>query len=254
MLESLLSHKKKQLVAERLANNIETQRILNSAQHARCKLKLHFPNFQSKVKYSSLVLDVNLKENFIIIDEIIPKDYNAPKEVGQVISCSGTFHGIVIDFHATIEKIIKEKKFTYYQLNFPENLKYDQQRSAFRVKVSSARELNVTIRSTENENLIARLKDISVGGFQIALPEDQEHFVENDNSYDSVLIEVPKEPAVLCKAMARHIDIDEDLQVQRIGFQFLELEGMAQRNINRFVNGLQREAKRKEQGDDFMEY
>ena len=65
------------------------------------------------------------------------------------------------------------------------------------------------------------------------------------------MVFLPDSPKIIFRATVQHVQHDEEKGITRVGCKFVKVGGTYQRIINRFINNVQRENRRREQGEDF---
>lgn len=128
-------------------------------------------------KFTSLLLEVNEAENYIVLDQFFPPpDYRFQFDQ-QFIEISTKYRGIELRFITRLEAVSDSDKYgEYYKASIPDRLFYHQRRKYKRVPVATTQGNKVYI-STDNRLLThGHLLNISQGGFQASLissPNDE---------------------------------------------------------------------------------
>ena len=202
---------------------------------------------------NSMLLDSSPEEGTITIDALNPIEKNKGLKPGSAIELKGCINGTNFSFHTTIKKILQDKEGNLsFKLHFPQRLHSELQRDSFRVNVSVMKELKVLLYAEENEALTGYLRDISATGFRVEFKgKPHKQFSSTDN-ISKCLIQLPDSTKVECQAKVMHVGYNPDLDIYKLGCKFTEIPGQGQRVINRFINNVQRELRRKEQGEDFI--
>ncbi|MBV1874788.1 MAG: PilZ domain-containing protein [Gammaproteobacteria bacterium] len=230
-----------------------TVNLLNDVLSAHSILSIRTTNTPGSARANSLLLKSSPDDGVIQIDSLVPDEMNRTLKIGTALFIHGSNNGTNFSFHAPIKEILKDPDGnTRYTLEFPKKLHSELQRDSFRVGVSIVKELKVTILSTSGKPLEGFLRDISATGFRVEFKGKPAKQFSSNDQMNGCLIQMPGGSKIECRAKIMHVNYNPDLDIYRLGCHFTELPGQGQRTINRFVNNMQREARRKEQGEDFI--
>jgi len=203
-------------------------------------------------KASTMLLDSSPEEGTITIDALSPIDKNKGLKPGSAFKLDGAINGTNFSFQSRIKKILQDQEGNLsFQLRFPEKIHSELQRDSFRVNVSVIKELKVLLYTEDDDPLVGYLRDISATGFRVEFKgKPHAHFSSTDRTA-KCLIQLPDSTKVECQAKIMHVGYNPDLDICKLGCKYTDIPGQGQRIINRFINNIQRELKRKEQGEDF---
>ena len=233
--------------------SIGTVNLFNDTLSTHSVLSVQLTHTLGSACANSLLLQSSPENGLIQIDSLIPEKMNQTLKMGSTLFIKGSTNGTDFSFSSTIRKILNDSNGNIrYALEFPKKLHSELQRDSFRVGVSVVKELKVTILSTNNKPTEGFLRDISATGFRVEFKGKPSKQFNCNDQMNGCLIHMPDGSKVECRAKVMHVSYNPDLDIYRLGCRYTELPGQGQRTINRFVNNIQREIRRKEQGEDFI--
>ena len=219
--------------------------ILSAVQKARTPISIKFENRERY--YTSLILRTELDEAYMIIDEIAPEDGHLLAMSKLPFSIRGSHGGVSLFFRPNvISGSGIQSDIAFYKIKFPEEMIYQQRRSAFRAPVARALQIKVAVRSKQrDEMLVGRLYDLSISGCRINFEGEikpalirGDRFEECSFFFNDFTLNVP--------VTLKHASYVRDWGETTCGFKFEGLDKASQKPIDRFVYFLQREARRLE--------
>lgn len=231
-----------------------TVELIDNVLKAHLLLNASFAMNETESKSANtMLLDASPEKGFITLDALSPYETNKGLKPGSMLTLDGCINGTHFSFTSTIKKVLQDEDNLSYQLSYPEKLSSELQRDAFRVNVSVIKQLKVAIYSQKDNNPITGyLRDISSTGFRVEFKGKPEKQFSSRDSISKCSIQLPDETRIDCQAKVVHVGYNPDLDIYKLGCQFTELPGHGQRAINRFINNMQRELRRKDQGEDFI--
>jgi len=223
--------------------------VLRSLQKHRSPLTITFRG-QNKQTYTSIVLKVDLDEGYFILDEIAPPSGHQRAMDGGIFTVQANDKGVQVVFgNNTVVGAGRNDGAAIYKVPLPKQLLYKQRRDAYRAHIAIADQAEVKLTSYERQKpLVGRIIDISSTGCKIEFPYLVDPAFEDMEVFDEVSFDLPEaefDTSVLCAAEARRAVYFEDKNMTQCGFRFLSPDGRNQREIDRFVAYLQREARRR---------
>lgn len=222
--------------------------VLRSLQKHRSPLTLTFDN-NPKQTYTSIILKVDLDEGYFLMDEIAPPSGHHLAVEGKSFSVRGNDKGVQVVFNDnTVTGVGRNNGAAVYKVTLPSRLLYKQRRDAYRAHIALADQAEIKLTSYERQKpLVGRIVDISSTGCKVEFPYLVEPVFEELEVFDEVGFDLPKEfdTSVICAAEARRAVYYDDKQITQCGFRFINPDGRNQREIDRFVAYLQREARRR---------
>lgn len=239
-------------------------RLLRRLESKHTPIKLYFDSVADH--YTSMVLAVNFKEGFFLLDEVTPKwgDELMAKAIpfgfdsfhdGCKISASGM---------QASGRAVKEGS-PIYKINFPEELHFLQRRQFYRAPVRMSLEiiarLGVEVPPVirdEYENIIPQkptwayqglLRDLSAQGGQIEVKGDLREAIPKNTEYTSCHLIFPNHHLIDIGLAVRHVAYDEKKDLSSLGCQFINMNPKLDRQISFVVTELQRDNARVSSGN-----
>ena len=143
--------------------------VLRTLQADRSSISVQFNG--NGAMYSSLVLDVNLKNRTFQLDEFSPREAHRQAEAGTPFSIRASINGIRV--HAkdmSIKRVRQDADGLYYELAFPERLLYLQRRDAFRAWVPATLMVAANcVNAKYPDGLHGRVLNMSATGFRLVI-------------------------------------------------------------------------------------
>ncbi|WP_417596761.1 flagellar brake protein [Oceanospirillum sp.] len=223
--------------------------VLRSLQKHRSPLTIVFQG-HNKQSFTSIVLKVDLEDGYFILDEIAPPSGHKRALEGGVFSIQANDKGVQVAFgNNTVVGAGHNEGAAIYKVAMPKQLLYKQRRDAYRAHIAIADQEDIKLTSYKRQKpLVGKIIDISSTGCKVEFPYLVEPAFEDMEVFDELSFDLPEaefDTSVLCAAEARRAVYFEDKKTTQCGFQFLNPDGRNQREIDRFVAYLQREARRK---------
>ncbi len=232
-----------------------TVELIDDILKAHLLLNANIVMNETEIKTAStMLLDASPEKGFITLDALSPYEANKGLKAGSILTIEGCINGTHFSFTSTIKKVLQDDDENMsYQLSYPEKLNSELQRDAYRVNISVIKQLKVAIYSQkDNSPITGYLRDISSTGFRVEFKGKPEKQFSSRDSISKCSIQLPDETRIDCQAKVMHVGYNPDLDIYKLGCKFTDLPGHGQRAINRFINNMQREIRRKDQGEDFV--
>jgi len=229
-----------------ITNQQQIYSILTSVQKARSPITVKIENRERY--YTSLILQTNLDEGFILIDEIAPEDGHHLVMQNLPFSIRGSHNGVSLFFRPNvIAGSGVESDIAFYKVKLPKEMIYQQRRAAFRAQVARSLRITGTVTSQRRrDSLTGILHDISLGGCRINFSGEINQDLVRSDKFEECNILLPDGYSINCPLSLKHATYIRDWDETTCGFQFEGLDTISQRAIDRFVYFLQREARRLE--------
>lgn len=202
-------------------------------------------------RYQSYLVEINREKGWIAFDELIPNDGERLLTAGETFSVEGFFEGVRIAWSNDKQVHLGELQGArcYWAL-LPEEIIYHQRRNAFRAPIIG-QPIEAGLKGKNlKTRLDGKLLDMSATGCKLSFKGDTQERLKTGQVYDELSARLPF-GMVTTAAELRHVIYDEKLDITFCGFRFYRISGLTQRNIERFVYQLQREARREQAADRF---
>lgn len=239
-------------------------RLMRRLQVKHTPLKLRFDSVADH--YTSMVLAVNFKEGYILLDEVTPKwgDELMAKAIPFHFDSYHDGCKISAEKMQAVGRAIKEDS-PVYKIPFPTELHFLQRRQFYRAPVRLSLDINVrlgvkkpVIKRDEYDNIIPQsptweheglLRDLSAQGCQIEAKGDLRETLPNNTEYSSCYFIFPNGHLLDIGIAIRHIGYDERKDVSSLGCQLINMDPKLDRKVSFIVNELQRDNARSSTGN-----
>lgn len=217
------------------------QRLLKDIEEASPLCTINVEGITEE--FSSSILDVQLDNQQIILDELIPKHGNDLLSENYKIKLSTIFNGIRLAFKLNIIASDSSKGIAYYKAKIPNRIYYPQRRTAPRISISSQ---NISFSGVANRTKTSMggyVFDVSRGGIGIysqVRPRAQRGDIIKDCKISL------EEQVITFDLRIRFIKtISEGSGKTQVGGYFENISSKSQNKIEHFVASLEREEIRK---------
>ncbi len=193
-------------------------------------------------RYQSYLVEMNRETGWIALDELIPIDGERLLLQGEAVHVEGFYEGARIFWTSQQDVHLGEiDGARCYWIPTPAELTYHQRRNAYRAQL---KELAVTAQlggAAVRNALEGRLLDISATGCKLSIKGNQGN-LQTGQVYE-LAAKLPI-GTIQTEVELRHLVVDEKLDMTMCGLRFHRLSGLTQRQIERLVYQLQRDARR----------
>lgn len=193
-------------------------------------------------RYQSYLVEMNRETGWIALDELIPNDGERLLLQGEAFHVEGFYEGARIFWTSQQDVHLGEiDGARCYWIPTPAELTYHQRRNAYRAQL---KELAVTAQlggAAVRNALEGRLLDISATGCKLSIKGNQGN-LQTGQVYE-LAAKLPI-GTIQTEVELRHLVVDEKLNMTMCGLRFHRLSGLTQRQIERLVYQLQRDARR----------
>lgn len=203
------------------------------------------------MRYQTFLVDINRDKGWIAIDELIPNDGERTLVAGEPFEIEGFQDGVRIAWNNEHSVHLGElEDARCYWAPMPTEVLYHQRRNAFRAQLFGqpiGAELNGRMFKSPLEG---KLLDMSATGCKVSFSGNVQARLQTGQVYEQLATNLPI-GAIKTAVELRHVVFDEKLDITFCGMRFHRIAGLTQRNIERFVYQLQREARRDQAADRF---
>ena len=229
---------------------------LEIAANLRLLLESHDPLIitihERPQRFQSYLLEVDRDNNVMALDEMIPRDGERFLSNGESFRVEGFHDGVRIAWESTAHMdILSTDGQRMYRGPMPEEVVYHQRRNAFRAALKLAQLVDVEIGGDRLKfTLAGKLLDISATGCKLRFEGDVSDRMQLGQVYERFVAKLPF-GAMTAPVELRHLHFEERFNTTFAGVRFHNMSGLVQRQVERFVYQLQREARRFDKDDDF---
>ena len=205
-------------------------------------------------RFQSYVVQVDRDANVLALDEMIPRDGEKFIENGEPFRVEGFHDGVRIAWECNTPLTIGEVDgHRCYRGPLPTEMTYHQRRNAFRAALKLSQLVDIILDGTHlkgNGALRGKLLDVSATGCKLRFDGNVEDRLQLGQVYERFKA---ANPLGLTDVMVelRHLHFEERINTTFAGVRFHNMSGLVQRQVERFVYQLQREARRFDKDDDF---
>jgi c-di-GMP-binding flagellar brake protein YcgR len=201
-------------------------------------------------RFQSYVIDVDRDTHEIALDEMIPRDGERFLANGEAFRVEGFHDGVRIAWEVKAPMTIIEDPHCY-RGPLPEEVVYHQRRNAFRAALKLASLVDIEIGGDRLKSpLRGKLLDISATGCKLRFEGDVSERMQLGQVYERFIASLPF-GNMTTSVELRYLHFEEKINTTFAGVRFHNISGLVQRQVERFVYQLQREARRFDKDDDF---
>ena len=202
-------------------------------------------------RFQSYLVNVDRDSGTIKLDEMIPRDGERFLLAGEPFKVEGFHEGVRIAWESNGPLTIDESNGTRcYRGTLPDEVVYHQRRNAFRAALKLAQLVSIELGGEKLKvPLAGKLLDISATGCKLRFDGDISNGLQLGQVYDRFIAALPF-GNMTTSVELRYLHHEEKIDTTFAGVRFHNMSGLVQRQVERFVYQLQREARRFDK-DDF---
>ncbi|RRV07455.1 pilus assembly protein PilZ [Pseudomonas sp. v388] len=229
---------------------------LEIAANLRLLLESHDPLIitfhERSQRFQSYLIEVERDGNVLALDEMIPRDGERFLANGEPFRVEGFHDGVRIAWESSEQMdIVDVDGQRLYRGSLPTEVVYHQRRNAFRAALKLAQLVDVEIGGDRIKfTLSGKLLDISATGCKLRFEGDISDRLQLGQVYERFIARLPFGD-MTAPVELRHLHFEERVNTTFAGVRFHNMSGLVQRQVERFVYQLQREARRFDKDDDF---
>ncbi|WP_295472601.1 flagellar brake protein [uncultured Pseudomonas sp.] len=229
---------------------------LEIASNLRLLMESHDPliiSFHERSqRFQSYLVEVDRDTGLIGLDEMIPRDGERYLAAGESFRVEGFHDGVRIAWECTTPMtVVDTDEQRLYRGAMPEEVVYHQRRNAFRAALKLTQLVDIEIGGDKLKfPLTGKLLDISATGCKLRFDGDVSERMQLGQVYERFVAKLPF-GAMTAPVELRYLHFEERFNTTFAGVRFHNMSGLVQRQVERFVYQLQREARRFDKDDDF---
>ncbi|MGF6487024.1 flagellar brake protein [Pseudomonas frederiksbergensis] len=202
-------------------------------------------------RFQSYLVDIDRDSNMIALDEMIPRDGERFLLAGEPFKVEGFHDGVRIAWESNGPLTIDDSgDGRCYRGALPNEVVYHQRRNAFRAALKLAQLVDVDLGGDKLKSAISgKLLDISATGCKLRFEGNITASLQLGQVYDRFVAALPF-GSMTAPVELRYLHFEEKINTTFAGVRFHNMSGLVQRQVERFVYQLQREARRFDK-DDF---
>lgn len=235
-------------------------KVLNTPLEIAANLRLLMENHDPLIitfhersqRFQSYLVQVDRDNNTIALDEMIPRDGERFLTSGEAFRVEGFHDGVRIAWESNgAMSIVEDAGQRLYRGSMPAEVVYHQRRNAFRAALKLSQLVDIDLDGEKLKFPIrGKLLDISATGCKLRFEGDISERVQLGQVYDRFVAKLPF-GALTSAVELRYLHFEERFNTTFAGVRFHNVSGLVQRQVERFVYQLQREARRFDKDDDF---
>ncbi|MDE1163848.1 MAG: flagellar brake protein [Pseudomonas sp.] len=229
---------------------------LEIAANLRLLLESHDPLIitfhERSQRFQTYLVELDRDSNLLAFDEMIPRDGERFLEAGEPFRVEGFHDGVRIAWDVEQKLTIDDNdNGRVYHGVLPTEVVYHQRRNAFRAALKLSQLVDVDLAGEKLKGEFrGKLLDISATGCKLRFEGDISERLQLGQVYDRFLANLPF-GKMTAPVELRYLHFEERLNITFAGVRFHNMSGLVQRQVERFVFDLQREARRFDKDDFF---
>ncbi|MHA6494584.1 flagellar brake protein [Pseudomonas borbori] len=196
-------------------------------------------------RFQSYLIDVDRDRNRLVLDEMIPRDGERFLQNGEPFHIEAFHEGVRVAWECVHSSEITEHEGARCYISpMPEEVHYHQRRNAYRAPVKQGEQVVVELAGDKlSKALSGHLLDISATGCKLRFAGNIAASLQSGQVYQRLTVRLPF-GAMTTAIELRHVQYAEKVDTTFAGARFYRMSGLEQRQVERFVYQLQREARR----------
>lgn len=191
--------------------------------------------------FGSMILELNSEKNYLVLDELYPRNELAKSLFDSKLSIDTQLDGITIQFNVKIEAIAEKDETAYYKVSYPAHVYHHQRRSSYRVNTGISPSVSLAL-STENDVLLhAELRDISLGGVSARIISPTAEVLAVGDEIPTCIIHTPDGKKIMSSLEIARIEEGTSSKSVRIGARFIHITAADRHELSKLVAKLDRE-------------
>jgi flagellar brake protein len=204
----------------------------------------------SEPVYLSHILELVPESGYLVLDELAPVEGHRRLRDGSRLLVTSRLRGALVRFFTEVQDIAEDGGVAYYRVRWPRLIGVQQRRRHFRVFVPLSQSVPVMLATDEDIRLQGELRDLSVSGFSARLPEQLPVRLAPGQVLPSCRLSLDGHGQLIVPVELRYLDTPRDQRrTARIGGQFLRVSPQNERQLEKMVRAIEREATRRGQRD-----
>jgi len=192
--------------------------------------------------FNSILVDINPTNGCFTLDKLFPESGHKLALKSGKLNIHTILNGIEISFNGVLISSVGNESDALYELALPEKLFYRQRRSTYRVPVSVAQGIQVTMFNKQEEPSQGILSNLSIGGLCAQFEKNTIHFPQEKGlRLPACRFSLPGGQKIETEFELCFFYQDTAYNTTRIGGKFLSLQQFEERDVQRYIMHLERE-------------
>ncbi|MGD9592235.1 MAG: flagellar brake protein [Candidatus Berkiella sp.] len=243
LIDELVTLAKKKFIKKKVPpptlvdNTKYYEKMLHTLKNDRASIAIKFE--QSQETYISMILDVDINRQFIIIDEV-------NSTLGHRLACnyepfviSAKENGMVVFFHSQVLDYGTINGISFYRIAFPNHIERLQRRGFTRLKPPPEISLQADFLLAHHGVVRAKIVDISLSGLKLMLPRNVKSVFESFSRISHCRVMNPFISANEFTLDLRYCIYDASAQKTFIGCEFANLDNTGLKFLSTLTQHLQ---------------
>lgn len=196
---------------------------------------------ESSLVYGSVILEINTKDSYLVLDELYPRNQINNSLLNQKVSIETQVDGILLRFSGNVDSVSEQDGNEYYKIKVPNFLYYHQRRTDYRVPISITKPLPADLSTQDDVRIHAELRDISMGGFSARLTSPSAESLAIGDEIPTCVIQMPDGKRIVCGLEVIRINDSQPRQNTRIGARFINLSNTDSQQLSKALALLERQ-------------
>lgn len=198
-------------------------------------------------RFQSYLVEVNRERGLLALDEMIPNEGERFIKAGEPFRVESFHEGVRIAWECEDPVHIGEfQGAPCFWCYMPEKVIYHQRRNAYRAAVQNTQLVDIELAGGKlSRPLKGQMLDVSATGCKLRFEGNITSRLQTGQVYEQLRVQLPF--GVMTTAVElRHLSYEEKVDTSFAGLRFHRMSGLEQRQLERFVYQLQREARRED--------
>lgn len=211
--------------------------VLLDLKYSRTPLSINF--LDVKDPFVSILLDIDINRQFLVIDEI-----NSP--LGHKLACQGeiftvsTAHeGVPLMFSSKVMDHSQINGISFYRIPYPRSIEYMQRRLTTRYTIPFDVNLTADFLLPKKPLIRANIIDISLTGIRLSIPHNVKGLLDSLNKIEQCRILTPYMNAQALSLDVKYVHYVKGKQKTIVGCQFAKLDNVGLKFLSLLVTRLQ---------------
>ncbi|MGD8483615.1 MAG: flagellar brake protein [Thioalkalispiraceae bacterium] len=215
--------------------------LLNRVRDTHLLLSVRLEN--DKQLYSSAIIDTYPEQNSMLLDELYPKTGHDKIVAGMLLQVQTRLKGVDMQFECRVNSIESSSDIAAYRVNIPDSLAYYQRRQQFRAPISQQADIYLRLQPQGSKAVIGQIFDVSLNGIGLHFDPTAGLVLEEKQTISDVKIDFPDCSPFSASLEIRSMRLNKAGNTLIVGTQFIKLPQKDQRQVQRYVAALDRQAR-----------
>ncbi|MEH6557078.1 MAG: flagellar regulator YcgR PilZN domain-containing protein [Oceanicoccus sp.] len=197
--------------------------------------------------YQSLVLEIDIENNELLIDELFPPEHLDDVQSGDTVQIITRSKRQPVDFYTRILSREFSNGTTSWRLELPTEIGANHNRNAFRVYVEGEPGLEIEIYQNDQALADVRIINLSMDGLKLSFNNETRQLLDDFQILEDCLIRLPNDSDIDCSIELRNLYDIRTPYPHLLGGGKLVIADPQQRvKLQQFLASIQRKQRRRE--------